>query len=156
MPSALLRKQSLHVERPLPWAFGAFRMTTTVTDRILLKTIHEEYYSEFCAFDPESKTRTSKIYVPIDCVAIARKLNVDVDIVFGRHHYHLEKKYGYTNEDGSKVHLFALQAGSDKHAVNFPLLSAVVAELEQSYVRFTLPLVLSLLATAISVISLAV
>lgn len=126
------------------------------TDREILRKIHERYYEAFGSFeggDPKAE-RESKIYVPIDCKAIAEDLGVDPDIVFGRLYYHLEKKYGYTQQDGSKVHLFAFAVGKDRHAVHFPLLSAVLAELEQSWFRFTAPLVISALALVISVISL--
>lgn len=127
------------------------------TDREILKRIHDRYICEFGGFNknnPQSD-RDSKIYVPIDCKAIAKELGVDPDIVFGRLYYHLDKKYGYTQEDGSKVHLFSLVAGKDRHAVNFPLLSAVLAELQQTWFRFTAPLVISSLALVISFISIA-
>ena len=126
------------------------------TDREILKKIHDRYIGQFGGFDknnPEPE-RDSKIYVPIDCEAIAKELGVDPDIVFGRLYYHLDKKYGYTQENGSKVHLFSLVIGKDKHAVNFPLLSAVLAELQQSWIRFTVPLVISGIALAISLIGL--
>lgn len=85
---------------------------------------------------------------------IAKNLGVDPDIIFGRLYYHLDKKYGYTQTDGSQVHLFAFTVGKDRHAVNFPLLSAVLAELEQTWIRFTMPLIISLFALLVSVISL--
>ena len=127
-------------------------MTKNVTDRIILKKIFDTYYSDFCLFDEKSSTRKSKIYVPIDARSIAKKLGIDPEIVFGRLYYHLDKKYGYEQKDGSLVSLFALEVGGDRHAVNFPLLSAVLAELEQSYYRFTLPLILSALALTISIV----
>ena len=126
------------------------------TDREILRTIHKRYYQEFGAFkrgNPESE-RETKIYVPIDCEVIAKDLGVDPDIVFGRLYYDLDKKHGYTQQNGSEVHLFAFKVGKDRHAVNFPLLSAVLADLEQSWFRFTAPLLISLLALLISVLSL--
>jgi len=121
-----------------------------------LRTIHKSYYKQFAKFDrndPDS-VRSAKIYVPIDCKLIAKKLNVDPDIVFGRLYYHLDKKYSYENSDGSKVHLFALKVGNDSHAINFPVLSAVLADLEEKQWRFTLPiLITSLLSMAALIIS---
>ncbi len=126
------------------------------TDREILKKIHKRYLEQFGNFkrgDPNNE-RESKIYVPIDCDTIAKDLNVEPDIVFGRLYYHLDKKYGYRQDDGTKVHLFANRVGKDIHAVNFPMLSAVLAEMQQSWFRFTLPMVISGLALVISIISL--
>lgn len=127
------------------------------TDREILQKIHDRYLDKFGRFnkdDPEPE-RDSKVYVPIDCKALASELGVNPDIVFGRLYYHLDKKYGYTQEDGAKVHLFSLKVGKDKHAVNFPLLSAVLAEIHQSWFRFTAPLVISGIALVISIIGIA-
>jgi hypothetical protein len=126
------------------------------TDREILKKIHKRYYKVFGNFDRDSTNpeRASKIYVPIACEVIAQDLGVDPDIIFGRLYYHLDKKYGYTQTDGAQVHLFAFAVGKDRHAVNFPLLSAVLAELEQTWIRFTVPLIISLFALLISVLSL--
>jgi hypothetical protein len=133
-------------------------MTRNITDRILLKTIYDLYYEEFCSFENDAKQsrRSNKIYVPIDCERVANKLNLDTDIVFGRLYYHLDKKYGYTQEDGARVHLFSMAVGRDRHCVHFPMLSAVMAELEQSHYRFTLPLIVSFIALFISIASLVV
>ena len=68
--------------------------------------------------------------------------------------HHLDKKYGYIQSDGSKVYLFAFAVGKDRHAVNFPLLSAVLAKLEQTWIRFTVSLIISLFALLVSVLSL--
>jgi len=135
--------------------FWRKKSPNNITDRLLLKAIYEKYYSDFCDYDEENKTRASKNYVPIDCKAISAKLDLDQDIVFGRLYYHLERKYGYKKGE-TIVPLFYLAVGSDKHVVNFPLLSAVLAELEQSHVRFTLPLWLSLVAIAISALALLI
>ena len=119
------------------------------TDLEILQKIHDRYMGQYM-----EKKGDSKNYLPIDCVAIAKDLESDPDLVFGRLYYHLDKKYGYTQDDGSKVHLFTLVAGKDKNAVHFPMLSAVLAELRQSRFRFTTPLVISGIALVISVISL--
>jgi len=126
------------------------------TDREILQKINDRYLAKFGQFERDNleNERSSKIYVPIDCAAIANDLKVDTDIVFGRLYYHLDKKYGYTQDNGAKVHLFTMAVGKDRHAVNFPMLSAVLAELQQSWFRFTAPLVISSIALVISVISL--
>ena len=130
-------------------------MITNLTDRKILKRIYKKYYAEFCDFkktDPDSK-RDTKNFVPIDCEAIAEDLKVDKDIIFGRLYYHLNKKYGYVKPTGSHVSLFVSHIGKDKHAVNFPLLSAVLADLEQSRIRFNVPIIISLFALLISILS---
>ena len=126
-------------------------MGNNVTDRVILKEIYDAYYRDFSSFDIENPPRESKIYVPIDCHVIAKKLNIDADIVFGRLYYHLDKKHGYIQADGKHVHLFAHSIGKDKHAVHFPLLSAVLAEHDQSFYRFIIPLLISTLALVVSI-----
>lgn len=127
------------------------------TDLKILRLIHKRYLAAFGNFDASAlePDRSSKIYVPIDCAEVAKSLKVDPDIVFGRLYYHLDKKYGYTNSDGSRVHLFAFAIGTDRHAVNFPLLSAVLAELEESAFRFNAPFVLSAAAILLSILALS-
>jgi hypothetical protein len=127
-------------------------MSENVSDRLMLKNIYSLYLEEFKKFDESN--RVNKIYVPIDCKLVAKKLNMDTDIFFGRLYYHLEKKYGYKQADGSAVNLFCLEIDGDRHVVNFPLLSAVLAEQEQSFIRFSAPIVLSLVALSVSLIAL--
>lgn len=133
--------------------FRRKKSPNNITDRLLLKAIYEEYYSEFCTFDEENKTRSSKNHIVIDCKKISEELQIDYDIVFGRLYYHLEKKYGYKKGEISTP-LFSTGAGTHRLVVNFPLLSAILAELEQSHVRFTLPLWLSIVAITISALAL--
>ncbi len=127
---------------------SALGMHKAVTDRVLLKRIYDQYLDEFVG---GADGRSSKIYVPIDCDALASQLGMDPEILFGRLYYHLDRKHGYTDGDGSEVHLFALRVGGDRHVIHFPLLTAVLAELEESQFRFTLPLVLSVAALLISI-----
>jgi len=51
-------------------------------------------------------------------------------------YYDLENRYGYTKDDGSKVHFFSLGAGEDRHCVNLPLLASVLAGLRYENKRF--------------------
>ena len=126
-------------------------MSRPPTDREILKKIHQRYYQEFCSFDEENKTRSTKLYVPIDCDALAKEFKTDPDIIFGRLYYHLDKKYGYTQDDNVRVPLFSLRVNADRHVVNFPLLSAVLAELELSHIKFIVPLTLSIVALCMSI-----
>ncbi|MCU1307050.1 MAG: hypothetical protein JWN45_1745, partial [Acidobacteriaceae bacterium] len=104
----------------------------------------------------ESPFRDSKIYVPVDLVSIATKCSVDPDIIFGRLYFHLNKKHGYKNDDGSLVHLFTLKAGKDKHCVNFPLLASLLAELQHENKKFVLATTLAITSLALSILSIVI
>lgn len=126
------------------------------TDLEILEDIYKCYYSTFISFSREKPNRSTKVYVPIDIEAIAKRFKVDPDIIFGRLYYHLESKYGFAKSDDSKVHFFALQAGSDKHSVQFPLLAAVIASLREERNKHLLATWLSIAAIIISLGSLVV
>lgn len=125
------------------------------TDRKILSYIYKEYYVSFESFYKQGdiESRSSKIYVPINIYEVAEKFNVDPDIIFGRLYYHLDKKYGYEQIGGTKVHLFSPKAGKDSNVVNFPLLGAIVSELEESEKKYFLSVILSIIAIIISALS---
>lgn len=106
------------------------RMRKILTDFDLLSEIHRRYYDKFRSFEG-SVDRISKIYVPIDIVDLAKYFEKDPDVIFGRLYYHLERKFGYVRDDKTKVAFFTPAVGSDKNAVNFPLLAAVLADLQE-------------------------
>ncbi|WP_146257886.1 hypothetical protein [Pseudomonas putida] len=117
------------------------------------------YYEEFANFSKKAGAengRKSKIFVPIDCELIANQLNVDADIVFGRLYYHMQEKYGYTKEDGSKVAFYSPIAGENSRCVNFPLLASVLAGLEDENSKAQAAIYLSLFATAVAIIAVVV
>jgi hypothetical protein len=124
------------------------------TDLAILNAIYERHYDRFVQFSRESPDRAAKIYVPIDIAPIAEELKVDRDIVFGRLYYHLQRKHGYTQDDGAKVPFFTLQTGDDMHLVNFPLLASVLADLRDQrriYNRATLIAVGSLFVSVVAI-----
>lgn len=125
------------------------------SDIQLLNCIFNKYKNTFSRFEID-KSRSSKIYVPIDCKEVANDLNTDPDIVFGRLYYHLEQKYGYEQSDGSKVHLFALKVGNDSKCVNFPLLASVLAGLQEDSRRHFVAQGIALGALIVSVTSLLI
>jgi len=126
------------------------------TDMQILREVYNRHYSQFAAFAKDNPSRATKIYVPVDISAVASKLGVDPDIVFGRLYYHLDKKHGYKQDDGSSVHLFTPRAGEDIHCVNFPLLAAVLASLVQEDTRFWLPTVLAITSLVVSIVSIVI
>ncbi|MFY1663744.1 hypothetical protein [Pseudomonas sp. Pseu.R1] len=124
------------------------------SDREILSIIYKMYYEEFQNFSHVVESgRASKIYIQISCQAVAERLNVDKDIVFGRLYYHLQKKHGYTQDDGSKV-LFFGTVENDLHCVNFPLLGSVLAGLQEEASKFRLATGISFLAMAVAIVAL--
>ncbi len=123
------------------------------SDRAILERIYKLYYEEFqnhsCG---ENSGRRSKIYIPIDCKMIAREFDVDADIIFGRLYYHLQKKHGYTNEKGSKV-IFFDEVASDGRCINFPLMSSVLAGLQEDVNKFRTATWISTCALTVSIAS---
>jgi hypothetical protein len=100
-----------------------------LTDLEILEEIYDRYYSTFAEYSRNEPNRFTKNYVPIDIKALADHFNVDADIIFGRLYYHLEKKYGFRQPDGSKVEFFSRQI--DQRSVQFPLLAAVIAGMRE-------------------------
>jgi hypothetical protein len=123
------------------------------TDFEILSRIYETKYAEFCAFSRDQRNRSSKIYVPIEIDVIARELDVDSDIVFGRLYYHLQKKHAYQQSDGVWVDFFEPRFGEDQNVINFALLSSVLAGLKEDRDRNRQSLVLSIIAITLSAIT---
>ncbi|MDH4610800.1 hypothetical protein [Pseudomonas sp. BN102] len=82
---------------------------------------------------------------------IANELDTDGDIIFGRLYYHMEQKYGYRRDDGSRVAFFLLQAGNDHKCVNFPLLASVLAGMQEEDSKFKVSTWLSTVAIVVAV-----
>lgn len=126
-------------------------MNNILTDRKILQKIYDQYYKVFVNYNKDDNTRDSKIYVPIDVVAIANSFKVDPDIIFGRLYYHLNKKYGYIESDGkTRVDLFSPVIGKDRNGIQFPLLSAILSDMQDTNLKHNLSIFLSVLAILIS------
>lgn len=126
------------------------------TDLQILDEIYRRYYAKFADYSKKSPNRATKVYVPINIEELAEHFGIDGDIVFGRLYYHLEPKYGFTQKDNSSVHFFTLEAGKDVHAVQFPLLAAVIAELREERKKHLLATWLSIAALVVSAISVGI
>ncbi len=120
------------------------------SDLRILKEIYGQYYDIFTAYSENASTRSTKVLVPIDVHAIAESLHVDGDIIFGRLYYHLERKYGYQNDDGSLVCFFTPRAGKDQNCVNFPHVASVLSDLQRKNREFLWPISIALLSLFIS------
>ncbi|MGG7092713.1 hypothetical protein ACN0IJ_03505 [Shewanella indica] len=126
------------------------------TDLEVLSTIYRMYHSDFIAFDEDTRTRESKVYVPIDFMKVANELKVDIDIVFGRLYFHLNKLYSYKQDNAPNVELFVLRVGEDLRCINFPLMTSVLANLQQERDKFLIGTWIAFSAFVISAVSLAV
>lgn len=126
------------------------------TDLELLQHIYDLHREEFPNFGEQGSERDTKIYIPIDCLAIAKHFGTDPDIIFGRLYFHLEQKFGYTNPNGSLTPFFSKQVGSNMNCVNFPMLASVLAGLQHENRRFWTATGIAILALAISAFSLGV
>lgn len=122
----------------------------------ILDEIYGQYYDKFVRFSKDNPSRSSKIYVPIEIDAIAKTLDVNGDIIFGRLYYHLDKKYGYRKDDNSLVHFFAMVVGNDKHCINFPLAASVLADLRKESKKFWIATNIALVSLVISISSLII
>jgi len=131
-------------------------MNKLPTDLEILEHIYKTYSDDFQRYPIEEKDRSALIYVPIDVTQIAESLQSNPQIMFGRLYYHLDQKYRYTQDDGSKVHLFAFKVEKDHHCINYPYLAAIVSERKTEHKRNLLALSLSILSLTIAVVSLIV
>jgi hypothetical protein len=128
-------------------------MRNIPTDLEILNAIYEKYYETFVSFLDENKTR--KAFIPIDIASMAEEMNVEPDVIFGRLYYHLEKKYGYKNDDGSKVSLFTMQAGGDVNCIHFPYLTSILADMRNEDKKYQRAITFSIISAVVSVVSLA-
>ena len=126
------------------------------TDLVLLNEIYKANYGKFVDFSDAQKSRSTKIWVPIDIENLAQIFNLDPDIVFGRLYYHLNEKYSHQNSDGSKAEFFAIRIGSDRHCVNFPYLSSILASLRDEHAKFLTATGIAGLSLVISILSILI
>jgi hypothetical protein len=125
------------------------------TDLEILNIIYEKYYETFVSFSEDNKTRSSKAFVPIDIASIAKEMNVDVDVIFGRLYYHLENKYGYSNDGGkTKVSIITWIEQNKSYGVHFPYLSSILADMRNEDKKYQRAIIFSVISATISIISL--
>lgn len=108
-------------------------MTTLSTDRDILQCIYDMYAPEFKVNQEQpDDTKGNRIYIPIDVRAVAKRLDNDPHVLFGRLYYHLAHQHGYKKDDGSRVDLFSFKVGDKLHCINYPYLAAILSDhLEQ-------------------------
>lgn len=144
------------------------------TDLEILDYIYEKYYSTFLFYDKNKPSRVSRIHIPIDTNDIANHFGVEVNIIFGRLHYHLEKKFGYTKKQGLRdVRVIFFNAseisgsvydqnsgklvdGKDTETINFPYMASVLADLRFERRKLRAQTTLVIISLVIAGLSLAV
>lgn len=131
-------------------------MPAIPTDETLLTEIYRRYLAEFSNYSDENKTRSAKIWMPVDIDVLAKRFRCDPDLIFGRLYYHLNGKYGTETASGDKSDFFALRIGRDHHCVNFPMLASVLADLQDDRKRFVVSTRLAALSLIVSALSIAI
>lgn len=126
------------------------------TDEHLLAMIYKNNLKAFSDWSEDNKTRVAKIWVPIDIDTMAKKYRCDPDLIFGRLYYHMNQKYGSTTGDGQDVNFFNMRLANDRHVVNFPLLTSVLANLQDERKRFIVSTRLAALSLVVSAISIGI
>lgn len=126
------------------------RNTLCFTDLELLNTVQSLYESDFV----KGRNDKTHFYIPIDCKYVAQEMKVDAEMVFQRLNFHLNKKYSYKQDDGSKVEFFAFEVGGVKHCINYPYLCAILAQMEDDQKELRHTKIIAIIAIVISVIGL--
>ncbi len=126
------------------------------TDETLITLIYQRHLKEFSDWSEDNKTRVAKIWVPIDIDVLAKKFRCDPDLIFGRLYYHMNEKYGSRTGDGQDVNFFNMRLANDRHVVNFPLLTSVLADLQDNRKRFIISTRLAALSLVVSAISIGI
>ena len=126
------------------------------TDLELLECIFEYYRPEFEKFDEDNSIRKGKIYVPIDCKLIAKKLKADPELVYGRLYYHLANVYKYQQEKDVEAKLFEFKVGGQLHCIQFPILASAVANLKAEHRKYQSTLIASMFAVIVAIAAAAI
>lgn len=118
------------------------------TDFYLLKTIYEMYKDDYL----KRENNKTLFYIPIDCELVAKKMNVDAELVFQRLNFHLNKRYGYKQDDGSRVEFFAMKVDNVMHCINYPYLCSVLADMADNKKELRITQIISIAAIIISIL----
>lgn len=127
------------------------------SDYVILRTIYDMYYDEFTRFEAGAGWRLSKVFVPVDFEKVARRLEIDGDIVFGRIYYYLDNKYSYEymyQGKMRKVSLFTMEMeGDNRKQINFPMLASILAGLHETNTKQNLTIGIAAVSLLVSIAS---
>lgn len=124
------------------------------TDREILQCIFEMYRASYPGLVVAPGVTENDPYMKIDVSEVARRLDCDDRLLFGRLYYSIDRKYGYIQSDGSRVHLFAAKVGDVYHSVNFSMLCATLADMHHQDNRFRRTVGVAIFAAVLSLIAL--
>ena len=127
------------------------------TDYELLHVIYKRHRREFVH---GADTRSTRVFVRLDVLAVADDLGVDPNSVVGRLYHHLDPIYAQEPDPSvgrtARKSLFSLRVGNEVNCINFPPMEAVLAGLWQQRRRDLSTLWLAVISLGIAVGSLVV
>jgi len=123
------------------------------TDRILLRAIYTRHLPDYLSYTEENQTRSSKIFVPLDLEGLSKDLGIDPDILFGRLYYHLNGAHSQVGANADRSEFFSPRIGADRHCINFPMLTSVLADLQDRHRQFLTANMIASFSLVISLIS---
>lgn len=116
------------------------------TDREILRCLYDMYHADYPGKgDP---------LVPVDIPTVAKRLGCTPELLFGRLYYDMGTRLRYRDPKDPRVTLasiFEPVAGSVRHVVNFPYLTAVLAGQEEQRRRDLWTTGLAVLAIVVAV-----
>ncbi|MGN8226740.1 MULTISPECIES: hypothetical protein [unclassified Gracilimonas] len=122
------------------------------TDLEIIEDIYYRYYDEYKKYAKDEPDRIARIRVPVNIQEIADACGVEEDMIFGRLYYHFNKKYSYKDENGDTTTFF-MSEKFEGLSVNYPLVSAVLADLNSEKKRTTIFITISAVAVMLSVVA---
>lgn len=122
------------------------------TDLEIIEDIYYRYYDEYKKYAKDEPDRIARIRVPVNIQEIAEACGVEEDMIFGRLYYHFNKKYSYKDENGDTTTFF-MSEKFEGLSVNYPLVSAVLADLNSEKKRTTIFITTSAVAVMLSVVA---
>lgn len=125
------------------------------TDREILQCIWDMHRESF----PRDDLDGGNVFIPIDIEAVAAKLGMNPHVLFGRLYYDLRLRHLHRDpKEPTRIisTLFEEAVGAQRHAVNLPYLSAILAGLHEQRRRDLWATGLAILALIVAVTSAAV
>jgi len=107
-------------------------------------------------FEANSAYRETRVLQPIEIPEIAEELETTADMVFGRLHHDLDRRYGEPPAMPGRARkaFFTPRAGTQVHCVNWPLLVGILAGMWEERRRRYLTTGLSVASLIVAIVAL--